>query len=179
MKQDILDILISQDALHEKVAALGKQISADYTGKKLLMVGVLKGSTVFMADLMRAVDIPCEIDFISVSSYGAGAVTSGKVKMIKDLTKDLQEWELLLVEDILDSGITLTHLKEMMISRGAKSVKICTLLDKPEGRRVPITPDYFGFTVPDHFLVGYGLDYNEKYRNLPYVGILKEEVYNK
>ena len=179
MKQDILDILISQEELQEKVASLGQQIRADYTGKNLLMVGVLKGSAVFMADLMRAVDLPCRIDFIAVSSYGAGTVTSGKIKMIKDLDIDLREWELLLVEDILDSGITLTHLKELMESRGAKSVKVCTLLDKPEGRRVAIVPDYFGFTVPNHFLVGYGLDYNEKYRNLPYVGILKEEVYNK
>lgn len=171
--------LISEEQLHQKVAQIGKQVSADYQDKNLLMVSVLKGSVVFMADLMREISIPCEIDFMCVSSYGSGTKTSGVVKIIKDLDIDLKNRDLLIVEDILDSGMTLSYIKEMLKQRGTKSIKICTLLDKPERRKADITPDYVGFTVPDEFVVGYGLDYDEKYRNLPYVGILKPEVYTK
>ena len=171
--------LISEEQLHQKVAQIGKQVSADYQDKNLLMVSVLKGSVVFMADLMREISIPCEIDFMCVSSYGSGTTTSGVVKIIKDLDIDLKDRDLLIVEDILDSGMTLSYIKEMLKQRGTKSIKICTLLDKPERRKADITPDYVGFTVPDEFVVGYGLDYDEKYRNLPYVGILKPEVYTK
>lgn len=171
--------LISEEQLRQKVAQIGKQVSADYQDKNLLMVSVLKGSVVFMADLMREISIPCEIDFMCVSSYGSGTKTSGVVKIIKDLDIDLKDRDLLIVEDILDSGMTLSYIKEMLKQRGTKSIKICTLLDKPERRKADITPDYVGFTVPDEFVVGYGLDYDEKYRNLPYVGILKPEVYTK
>lgn len=179
MKNDILRTLISEEELHEKVAALGRQISADYRDKNLMMVSVLKGSVVFMADLMREITIPCEIDFMCVSSYGSGAKTSGVVKIIKDLDIDLKDRDLLIVEDILDSGMTLSYIKQMLEQRGTKSVRICTLLDKPERRQADICPDYSCFVVPDEFVVGYGLDYAERYRNLPYVGILKPEVYNK
>ena len=179
MKNDILRTLISEDELHDKVAALGRKISADYAGKNLLMVSVLKGSVVFMADLMRELSIPCEIDFMCVSSYGSGTKTSGVVKIMKDLDIDLKDRDLLIVEDILDSGMTLSDIKEMLKQRGTRSIRICTLLDKPERRQADIKPDYSCFTVPDEFVVGYGLDYDEKYRNLPYVGILKPEVYTK
>ncbi|MDD6236849.1 MAG: hypoxanthine phosphoribosyltransferase [Clostridiales bacterium] len=179
MKNDILKALITEEELHRKVAELGKKISEDYRNKNLLMVSVLKGSVVFMADLMREVTIPCEIDFMCVSSYGSGVKTSGVVKIIKDLDIDLKDRDLLIVEDILDSGMTLSYIKTMLEQRGTRSIKICTLLDKPERRQADIKADYSCFNVPDEFVVGYGLDYDEKYRNLPYVGILKPEVYNK
>jgi len=179
MERDILKTLISEEELRAKVTELGSRISADYADKNLMMVSVLKGSVVFMADLMRAVTIPCEIDFMCVSSYGSSVQTSGNVKIIKDLDIDLKGRDLLLVEDILDSGVTLSSLKALLEQRGAKSIRICTLLDKPERRKANILPDYVGFSVPDNFVVGYGLDYDEKYRNLPYVGILKPEVYTK
>ena len=158
---------------------LGRRISEDYKGKNLLMVSVLKGSVVFMADLMRAITIPCNIDFMSVSSYGSGVKTSGVVKIIKDLDINLEGKDLLLVEDILDSGMTLHYIRDMLNQRNPRSIRLCTLFDKPERRTVDIAADYFGAVVPDAFIVGYGLDYDEKYRNLPYVGILKPEVYEK
>ncbi len=178
MTNDILKVLITKEELEQKVKELGRQISRDYTGKNLLMVSVLKGSVVFMADLMRAVTIPCEIDFMSVASYGSGVKTSGVVKIIKDLDIDLKNRDLLLVEDILDSGMTLNYIKNMLEQRGTRSIRICTLLDKPERRQVDIKADYSGFSVPDEFVVGYGLDFAEKYRNLPYVGVLKPSVYS-
>ncbi|MCI5800935.1 MAG: hypoxanthine phosphoribosyltransferase [Oscillospiraceae bacterium] len=179
MKNDILKVLITEQELAEKVSLLGRQISADYAGKNLLLVSVLKGSVVFMADLMRAIEIPARVDFMSVSSYGAGVKSTGVVKIVKDLDLPLDGYDLLIVEDILDSGKTLSYLKKILKERNPKSVRIVTLLDKPERREADITPDYFGFTVPDEFVVGYGLDYAEKYRNLPYVGVLKPEVYSK
>ena len=179
MKDDILKVLLSEEEIAAKVQEIGAQISKDYADKNLLLVSVLKGSVVFMADLMRAITVNAAIDFMSVSSYGSGVKTSGEVKIIKDLDIDLKDRDLLIVEDILDSGMTLSYIKEMLKQRGTKSIKICTLLDKPERRKADITPDYVGFTVPDEFVVGYGLDYDEKYRNLPYVGILKPEVYTK
>ena len=172
MHDDIKTVLVSEEQLKAKVAELGAQISRDYAGKNLVLVSILKGSVVFMADLMRAVSIPCNIDFMVVSSYGgSNTITSGLVKIIKDLDGDLSGKDVLIVEDILDTGVTL--------SRNPNSVKICTILDKPSRRKADIQPDYEGFQVPDEFVVGYGLDYDEKYRNLPYVGVLKPEVYTK
>lgn len=179
MNNDIEKVLISEQELAAKVEELGQRISADYAGKNLLMVSVLKGSVVFMSDLMRAITIPCRIDFMAVSSYGSGTKTSGVVKILKDLDIPLAGYDLLIVEDILDSGMTLDYIIDMLQARNPKSVKICTLLDKPERRKVNLKPDYYGFAVPDEFVVGYGLDYDEKYRNLPYVGVLKPQVYTK
>ena len=172
-------VLISEEELKEKVHMLGKQISEDYKGKNLLLVSVLKGSVIFMADLMRAITIPAQIDFMSVSSYGSGVKTSGVVKIIKDLDVSIEEKDILIVEDILDSGKTLYYLRDMLSARKPKSFRICTLLDKPERREADISADYFGFRVPNDFVVGYGLDCDEKYRNLPFVGVLKPEVYSK
>jgi hypoxanthine phosphoribosyltransferase len=180
MLNDIEKVLISEEELKEIVTRLGNQISEDYKDKKLVLVSVLKGSVLFMADLMRAIKIPCVIDFMSVSSYGAGTKTSGVVKIIKDLDNEIVEGaDLLIVEDILDSGVTLSYLKEVLSVRKPNSIKICTLLDKPERRKANIYADYAGAQVPDAFVVGYGLDFDEKYRNLPFVGALKPSVYEK
>lgn len=178
MLNDIEKILLSEEELSEIVKRLGAQITADYTGKNLVLVSVLKGSVLFMADLMREIKIPCAIDFMSVSSYGAGTKTSGVVKIIKDLDTDVVEGsDLLIVEDILDSGVTLDYLMKVLSARNPNSIRICTLLDKPERRKAPIKADYAGAQIPDAFVVGYGLDYDEKYRNLPFVGALKPAVY--
>ena len=177
MRQDLQEILFSEEQLKEKVAQLGRQISQDYEGKDLLLIGVLKGSVVFMADLMRQITAPAAIDFMAVSSYGSGVKTSGVVRILKDLDRSIEGKDLLIVEDILDSGMTLSYLRELLRDRGCASVRIVTLLDKPERRKVDIHPDYVGFQIPDAFVVGYGLDYAEKYRNLPFVGILKPAVY--
>lgn len=180
MDQDIDHILVSEEQLQNKVAELGTQISRDYEGRDLLMVSILKGSVVFMADLMRAVKIPCGIDFMVVSSYGgANTMSTGLVKIVKDLDADLTGKDVLIVEDILDTGITLSHLLPVLRMRNPRSVRLCTILSKPSRRKAEIEPDYLGFEVPDEFVVGYGLDYDEKYRNLPYVGVLKPEVYSK
>ena len=180
MNNDIAKVLISEEQLQAKVAELGAQISRDYEGKDLLLVSILKGSVVFMADLMRAITEPCSIDFMVVSSYGGANTTStGLVKIVKDLDQDLSGKDVLIVEDILDTGVTLSNLVPMLKMRNPNSVKICTILDKPSRRKADIQPDYEGFQVPDEFVVGYGLDYDEKYRNLPYVGVLKPEVYEK
>ena len=179
MNDDIRAVLVSEQQLKDKVAQLGAQISQDYADKDLVLVSILKGAVVFMADLMRAVTIPCSIDFMVVSSYGAGTTTTGLVKIIKDLDSDLSGKDVLIVEDILDTGVTLSNLVPMLKMRNPNSVKICTILDKPSRRKADIQPDYEGFQVPDEFVVGYGLDYDERYRNLPYVGVLKPEVYEK
>lgn len=155
MKEDILKVLLSEDDIAARVAEIGAQISRDYAGKRLVMVSVLKGSVVFMADLMRAVTVPAEIDFMCVSSYGSGVKTSGVVKIIKDLDNDLAGMDLLLVEDILDSGMTLEYIKKLLLGRNPNSIKICTLLDKPERRKADVAADYKGFEVPDEFVVGY------------------------
>lgn len=179
MHQDIDHILVSEEELKAKVAELGTKISADYEGKDLLLVSILKGAVVFMADLMRAVTIPCGIDFMVVSSYGgANTSSTGLVKIIKDLDQDLSGKDVLIVEDILDTGITLSHLMPMLQMRKPNSLRLCTILSKPSRRKADIEPDYCGFEVPDEFVVGYGLDYDEKYRNLPYVGVLKPEIYS-
>ena len=179
MQDDIQSVLISEQQLADAVKKLGEQISRDYADRNLMMVSVLKGSVVFMADLMRAISVPASIDFMSVTSYGKGVKTSGVVRIIKDLDEELDGRDILIVEDILDSGMTLSYLKEHIMAKGARSIRIATLLDKPERRRVDIHPDYSCFSVPDEFVFGYGLDYAEKYRNLPYVGILKPCVYEK
>ncbi len=179
MNDDILRVLYSEEELEAKCAELGAQISKDYEGKNLLLVSVLKGAVVFMTDLMRHITVPCSIDFMVVSSYGNGVKTSGVVKIVKDLDADLAGKDLLIVEDILDTGMTLHYLKQLLQDRNPNSIRIATLLDKPERRRAAVRADYVGYQVPDEFVVGYGLDYDEKYRNLPYVGILKPEVYEK
>lgn len=178
MEKDILKILLTEDEIKARCAELGKEISKDYEGKTPIFVGILRGSFVFMADLMRYVDLYCTIDFMAVSSYGAGTTTTGAVKINKDLTENIEGCDVIIVEDILDSGVTLSYLKHYLEGRGAASIKIVTLLDKPARRKADIKADYFGFTVPDEFVVGYGLDYAEKYRNLPYIGVLKPEVYS-
>lgn len=179
MLEDIKRVLISKEELEKICADLGKQISKDYEGKNLLIVSILKGSIMFMSDLMKNITVNCKIDFMALSSYGSSTVGSTRVKVIKDLDIPLEGYDVLIVEDILDSGRTLDYvINNLMKSRGPASVKICTLLDKPSRRVVDtIKADYFGATVPDAFVVGYGLDFDEKYRNLPFIGELKEEVY--
>ena len=166
-------VLLSEQQISEKIVQLGQQISQDYQGKKLLMISVLKGSVVFMSDLMRAITVPMHIDFMSVSSYGDGVKTSGVVKILKDLDRPIADYDLLIVEDILDSGLTLSYLAQVLQSRGPKSMRLVTLLDKPGRRQVDVQAHYVGFTIEDVFVVGYGLDYGEYYRNLPYVGVLE------
>lgn len=178
MERDIQSILISEEELKQICKRLGEQITRDYQGKKLLVVSVLKGAIVFMADLLREIKCDCEIDFIAVSSY-SGTKTTGVVKFKKDLDIDPDGMDILIVEDILDSGVTLSYLRSVLMGRNANSIKICTLLDKPANRRADIKADYVGTEVPDAFIIGYGLDYNEKYRNLPYIGILSPSVYEQ
>ncbi len=177
LEKDIDRIFFSAGELQERVRALGEQITRDYAGKDPLFVGVLKGSFVFMADLMRAVDLYCDIDFMAVSSYGSGTTTTGAVKINKDLTYNVENRHIILIEDILDSGVTLSYLKKYIEARKPASVSICTLLDKPARRKADISANYVGFECPDAFIVGYGLDYAERYRNLPYIGVLKPEIY--
>ena len=179
MLDDIEKILLSEEQIQKKIKELGAKISADYKDKNLLMVSILKGSVVFMADLMRQISLPSRIDFMSVSSYGTGVKTSGVVKIVKDLDIPLEGYDLLIVEDILDSGLTLHYIIDILLSRKPKSISICTLLDKPECRKVDVKTNYYGFEIPDQFVVGYGLDYDEKYRNLPFIGILRPEIYTK
>lgn len=177
MNKDIEKILVTEQELNIIAKKLAKQITEDYAGKKLLIVGVLKGSIYFFTDLSRYIELPCNIDFIQASSYGAGTTTSGAIKIIKDISDDLSGFDVLLVEDILDTGRTLKHIKDMLAKRNPNSIAVVTLLDKPARREVDIYADYIGVDVPNAFVVGYGLDYNQYYRNLPYIGILKEEVY--
>ncbi|MBO5463569.1 MAG: hypoxanthine phosphoribosyltransferase [Clostridia bacterium] len=179
MLKDIDRILISEEELSKIVKELGAKITEDYKDKNLLLVSILKGSVTFMADLMREINIPCNIDFMAVSSYGSGTKSSGVVKIIKDLDSSIEGKDLLIVEDILDSGRTLNYIKEILLARNPKSIRICTLFDKPERRDVDLYADYIGSKVPNEFIVGYGLDYNEYYRNLPYIGVLKESVYSE
>lgn len=178
MLNDIEKVYYSSEELHSIVSRLGRQISEDYKDKNLLLVSILKGSVIFMADLMREITVPCEIDFMCVSSYGNETENnSGIVKIIKDLDINIEGYDLLVVEDILDSGRTLNNVISLLKHRNPASIRICTLLDKPERRVVDLYADYSGAEVPDEFVVGYGLDYAQKYRNLPYIGVLKEEIY--
>lgn len=177
LEKDIEKSLYSREEIAIKTKELGQQIAEDYTDKNPLVIGILKGAIPFMADLIREMDMQLEMDFMDVSSYGEALVSSGEVKIIKDLDTNVAGRDLLIVEDIIDSGQTLKYLVELFKYRQAKSVKIVTLLDKPDGRVVDIYPDYFGFHVPNEFVVGFGLDYKENYRNLPFVGVLKPEIY--
>lgn len=179
MHEDIKKILVSEEELRSISKRLGEQITKDYKGKKLLVVGVLKGSIYFLSDLSRYIDLECKLDFIQASSYGAGTTSSGSIKIVKDISeKDLSEFDVLLVEDILDTGNTLKYIVDMLKEREPKSISIVTLLDKPARRVADISADYVGVDVPNEFVVGYGLDYNQYYRNLPYIGVLKEELYS-
>jgi len=177
MREDIATILLTQEEIHNRIAQMGEAISRDYAGKEPVFVGVLKGCFVFMADLMRAVTLPCSIDFMAVSSYGSATSTTGAVKINKDLSQDIEGRDVVIVEDILDSGVTLSYLTRYLRNRKPASIAIATLLDKPARRQADVKARYTGFEVEDAFVVGYGLDYAEKYRNLPYIGILKPEVY--
>ena len=177
MHEHVESILYSEEQLRQRVKELGAQITADYAGKEPVLASVLRGSYIFMADLTRAIDLSVTVDFMAVSSYGAGTKSSGQVEIKKDLSDSIEGRDLIIVEDILDSGNTLFYLMEILKARKPASIRICTLMDKPDRRTQPIVADYVGFTIPDAFVVGYGLDYDEKYRNLPYVGILKPSVY--
>lgn len=177
MEELIGKVLISEEQLKKRVAELGEQITQDYRGKDLLVIGIFKGAVPFLADLIREIKIPLRYDFMAVSSYGSSAKSSGAVRILKDLDSSVEDVHVLIVEDIVDTGLTLKYLKENLNRRKPLSLKIMTLLDKPERREVEINPDYNGFLIPNEFVVGYGLDFNEIYRNLPYVGILKPEAY--
>ena len=177
LENDIERVLFDRETLERRVAELGAQITADYAGKEPVLVSVLRGAYIFSADLARRIDLPCTIDFMSVSSYGKGTTSSGQVQITKDLSDHIEGKDIIIVEDILDSGNTLYYLRQILWARKPASIRLCALLDKPERREKEITADYSGFTIPDAFVVGYGLDYAEKYRNLPYIGILKPAVY--
>ncbi|WP_040224526.1 hypoxanthine phosphoribosyltransferase [Bhargavaea cecembensis] len=175
---DIDHTLISEEELQEKIRELGAQLTTEYEGRFPLAIGVLKGALPFMSDLIKRFDGYIEIDFMDVSSYGNATVSSGEVKIIKDLNTSVEGRDVLIIEDIIDSGKTLSYLVDLLKYRKANSIKIVTLLDKPTGRKVDLKADFVGFEVPDAFVVGYGLDYAEKYRNLPYIGVLKKEIYS-
>ena len=179
LENDIKKILVSHDEITEAAKKLGAQLTKDYAGKNPILVGILKGSIPFMAELIKHIDTHIEMDFMMVSSYHGGTASSGVINVIKDIDQDITGRDILFVEDIIDTGQTLKNLCNLFKERNAASVKIATLLDKPEGRIVEINADYTCFTIPNEFVVGYGLDYNENYRNIPYIGILKEEVYTK
>jgi hypoxanthine phosphoribosyltransferase len=179
LHNDIQEVLYTEEQIRTKVKELGDQISRDFSGRNLFVICVLKGAFIFMADLVKAIDIPLELDFMAVSSYGQSTKSSGVVKIIKDLDVPVEGRNVLIVEDIIDSGLTLSYLIDVLERRNALSVNVVALFDKPARRTVDLEPDYKGFTIPDAFVVGYGLDYAEKYRNLPYIGVLKEEVYTQ
>ncbi|GAW92177.1 hypoxanthine phosphoribosyltransferase [Calderihabitans maritimus] len=179
MERDVQEILLDRVQIAAKVKELGKKISEDYRGKDLLVVGILKGAIMFMADLVREIDIPITVDFMAVSSYGQSTESSGAVRILKDLEVSVEGKNVLIVEDIVDTGLTLRYLLENLKSRHPASVRVCTLLDKPSRRQVEVSPDYNGFEIPDKFVVGYGLDYAEQYRHLPYIAVLKPEAYGR
>jgi len=179
MEEQIEKVLISEEEIKKRVSELGEEITKDYRGKDLLIIGIFKGAVPFLADLIREIKIPLRYDFMAVSSYGSSTRSSGAVRVLKDLDTSVEDRHILIVEDIVDTGLTLKYLKENLERRHPLSLKIVTLLDKPERREVEVHPDYNGFVIPNEFVVGYGLDFNEIYRNLPYVGILKPETYQK
>ena len=181
MRDDIAKVLLSEEEIRERIAELGEQLSRDYENAEgdVVLLCILKGAVVFFADLARAMRIPMQMEFMGISSYGTEQKTSGIVRITKDLDMSIMDKHVIIAEDIMDSGLTLTHLTRLLSSRNPASMKICCLLDKPERRECEITPDYCGFVIPNKFVVGYGLDYNERYRNLPYIGVLKPEVYSK
>lgn len=178
MHDDVSEVLISHQQIRERTEELGRQITEDYDGKDPLLICILKGGLMFLADLMREVDLPLEIDFIAVSSYGDSTESSGVVRILMDLERNIQGRHVLIVEDIIDTGRTLSYIIENLRTRGPASIRVCTLLDKPARRELEIPIDYVGFTIPDRFVIGYGLDYGEIYRNLPFVGVLKPELYS-
>ncbi|WP_106769531.1 hypoxanthine phosphoribosyltransferase [Paenibacillus faecalis] len=178
MQNDIQEVLISEEELQAKIKELGEKLSAEYEGRNPLVICVLKGAFIFMADLVKNITVPIELDFMAVSSYGASTKSSGVVKIIKDLDESVEGRDVLIVEDIIDSGLTLSYLIDLLENRKAKSIAVVTLFDKPARRTVDLQADYTGFVLPDAFVVGYGLDYAEHYRNLPYIGILKPEIYS-
>lgn len=178
MHKDIESVLFSEKEIENIVNILANQIEKDYNNKDFIMVGLLKGSVAFMADLMKKINLDFSIDFMVVSSYGGGTQSTGRVNVLKDISQSVEGREILIVEDIIDSGNTLNFIKKYLTVKGAKSIKLCTLFDKPDRRTADITVDYVGVKIPDAFIVGYGLDYDEKYRNLPYVGVLKSSVYS-
>jgi hypoxanthine phosphoribosyltransferase len=176
LEQAVTEVLIDQDALQQRIQELGEEISTDYTGRDLLLIGVLKGAVFFMADLMRNLTIPCEIDFMAISSYGDSTDSSGVVRILKDLDINIEGRDVLIVEDIIDSGLTLSYLMRNLEARGPASLEICSLLTKPERREADVPVRYIGFEIPNRFVIGYGLDFAERYRNLPYVGILDPDL---
>ena len=177
LEKAIQEVLFSEEEMAKRVEEIAKEIEKDYQGKEIMLISVLRGSFVFMADLCRRIDLPCVIDFMSVSSYGKGTSSSGQVQITKDLSSDISGKHIIVVEDILDSGNTLSYLLKLLEQRNPASIRLCTLLDKPDRRVKHVEVHYSGYTIPDAFVVGYGLDYAEEYRNLPYIGILKPEVY--
>ena len=179
MMEDIQQVLISEEQIKARIAELGKQLEQDYAGKEVIFVGVLRGVIIFLSDMIRAVNLPCKIDLLSASSYGAGTSSSGRVVMTKDVSLDIKGKDVIILEDIIDTGITLKFVKEHLLEMEPASLKICTLLDKPSRRQERVQADYVGFTIPNVFVVGFGLDYDDRYRNLPFVGVLKPEVYEK
>ncbi len=178
MMPDVAEVLISSEEIREKVRELGARITEDYAGERLLLVGVLRGAVVVMGDLMRCIDLPCEIDFMDISSYGSGTSSSGVVRILKDLEEDITGRHVLIVEDIIDTGLTLSYLRRSLLARTPASLEVCAFLAKPSRRRVELEVKYLGFEVPDEFVVGYGLDYAGAYRNLPDICILKKEVFD-
>jgi hypoxanthine phosphoribosyltransferase len=178
VEQDLARVIITAEQIKARVRELGAQISKEYAGKNLLMIGILKGAFIFMADLVRKLDIPVETDFMAVTSYGTSTESSGVVRILMDLERSIEGRHVMVVEDVVDTGLTLKYLIDNLKARGPASIKVATFLDKPDRRRAQVEPDYNGYVVPDEFLVGYGLDYSEKYRNLPYVAVLKREVYS-
>ena len=179
MYRAIERILLSEDQIRARIQELGQQLTADYREKNPIFVGILNGVVVFFADMIRAIPIDCQIDFMAVSSYGGGTESSGKIQVKKDLSADIEDRHVVILEDILDTGLTLRHTVDYLMTKHPASLKICTLLDKPDRRKAEIQADYIGFTVPNLFVVGYGLDFDERYRNLPYIGVLKPEAYMK
>ncbi|MEA4898357.1 MAG: hypoxanthine phosphoribosyltransferase [Christensenellaceae bacterium] len=177
LTDDLCKILFSEEQIQARVAALGEAISRDFADEGVVLVGILKGAVVFLADLARSISVPVEMDFMAISSYGRATKSTGVVRILKDLDRDITGRRVIIVEDIVDSGMSLSFLKDNLNSRGAKSISICVLLDKPSRRRAHVDVDYCGFEVPDEFVVGYGLDYAERYRELPMIGVLKPEVY--
>jgi hypoxanthine phosphoribosyltransferase len=175
MALTISKVMITEEQVSQKVKELGKVITRDYQDKDLLLIAILKGSVVFLADLIRAISLPLHMDFMAVSSYGTSTATSGVVRILKDLEADITDKHVLIIEDIVDTGLTLSYLKENLNSRNPASLKVCTFLDKPSRRKVAITPDYNGYEIPDEFVVGYGLDCNEEFRNLPYIAVVKTD----
>ena len=178
MEDFVKEVLVTEEELEAKTKELGEQITKDYRGRNLMLVGILKGAVIFMSDLARNINMPIEMDFMAVSSYGDSSTSTGVVRLLKDLDSSIEGKDILIVEDIIDTGLTLSYLIDNLKKRGTKSVKVCTLLDKPDRRKIEVPVAYRGFVIPDEFVVGYGIDYAQKYRNLPYIAALKEEVYS-